>query len=313
MKVVAGIDIGGTGTKFGLVDEKGACQGIDRILTRNYPDPEEFVNEISRRILKMSEGYQLLGLGIGAPNANYYDGTIDKSPNLPWKGTIPLAGLFQKHISLPCIMTNDANAAAIGEMLFGSAKEMDDFIFVTLGTGLGSGIVANRQLVYGHDGLAAELGHIIVEKNGRTCGCGRKGCLETYASATGIKRTITEWMSQGKKSNFLEAKATISSADIFEAARNGDLLSQQAFEFTGEILGMALANSVAYTSPKAIFLFGGLANSKNLLFDPTRKHFEANLMNVYRNKISILPSGLKEDEAAILGAAALLWNQNKFF
>jgi glucokinase len=310
MRVVAGVDIGGTNTKYGLVNESGSCIVSDSMLTKKFRTPSDLVRKVSAKILKMATGSELIGVGIGAPNGNYYKGTIDHPPNLPWKGSIPLTSLFEEQTGVPCILTNDANAGAIGEMLFGSAKNINDFIFITLGTGLGSGIVANRQLIYGHDGLAAELGHVIVVNNGRLCGCGRKGCLETYASASGIKRTIEEWIGKGKSTVLSQKKGAIEAADVFLAAKKGDLLAIKAFEFTGKILGQALANSVAYTSPKAIFLFGGLADANELLFEPTKKHFEKNLLNIYKNKIGIFPSGLKESNVAILGAASLAWSRD---
>lgn len=309
MRVAAGIDIGGSGTKFGIVNEQGACTEIFRLPTKKFQSPEELVEKISSHISELlPENSRLAGIGIGAPNANFYKGVIESAPNLPWQGTVPLVKLFEKQVKVPCILTNDANAAALGEMYFGGARKMDDFIFVTLGTGLGSGIVANRQLIYGHDGLAAELGHVIVVKNGRNCGCGRKGCLETYVSVTGLKRTVKEWISEGKKS-VLSKPEKIRFSDIFEAAENGDSLAMEAFEFTGEMLGLALANSVAYTSPKAIFLFGGLTKAEHLIFEPTQRHFEKNLMNIYKNKIKILPSELRKNHAPVLGAASLILNK----
>lgn len=311
MKVVAGIDIGGTNTKFGLVSEQGVCSEVVCVPTKEYQDPSYFVKDISDKILKLlAPCHELIGIGVGVANGNFYQGTIEYAPNLPWNGIIPLAKLFEQKTHVPCILTNDANAAAIGEMLFGGAKQMKDFIFVTLGTGLGSGIVSNGQVIYGHDGLAAELGHVMVIRNGRVCGCGRKGCLETYVSATGIKRTVYNWISRGEKSVLSQYKESIQASDICWAASNGDQLALKAFEFTGEILGHALANSVAYTSPKAIFLFGGLANAKNLLFEPTVRHFENNLLTIYKNKIKILPSHLEENKVAILGAASLVWKQD---
>jgi len=310
MRVVAGVDIGGTNTKYGLVNETGSCIVSASVPTRKFKAPGDLVKTIAAKILRMAAGNELVGVGIGAPNGNFHKGTIDHPPNLPWKGSIPLTALFEQKTGVPCILTNDANAGAIGEMLFGDAKDINDFIFITLGTGLGSGIVANRQLIYGHDGLAAELGHVIVEKNGRLCGCGRKGCLETYASASGIKRTVEEWISLGKDTTLKKHKGAIDSADIFAAAQKGDALAIRAFEFTGKILGQALANSVAYTSPKAIFLFGGLADAGELLFEPTKKHFEKNLLNIYKNKIGIFPSGLRESNVAILGAASLAWSRD---
>jgi glucokinase len=311
MRVVAGIDIGGTNAKFGLVDEKGECGYIKNIATKEFQSPIHFAQNIAGRIFELLLPHQeLIGIGIGVANGNFYNGTIEYSPNLPWHGIVPLAQLFEREMQVPCILTNDANAAAIGEMLFGGAKKMKDFIFVTLGTGLGSGIVSNGQVIYGHDGLAAELGHVMINKKGRSCGCGRKGCLETYVSATGIKRTVYNWISRGEKTILANYKTTIDATDISYAARNGDALALKAFEFTGEILGHALANSVAYTSPKAIFLFGGLANAKELLFEPTIRHFEKNLLTIYKNKIQIRPSELEENKVAILGAASLVWKQN---
>lgn len=311
MKVVAGIDIGGTNTKFGLVSEQGVCSEVICVPTKQFNEPAYFVKEISERIFRLlGPQHELIGIGVGVANGNFYKGTIEYAPNLPWQGIIPMARLFEQNTHLPCILTNDANAAAIGEMLFGGAKKIRDFIFVTLGTGLGSGIVSNGHIIYGHDGLAAELGHVMVIRNGRACGCGRRGCLETYVSATGIKRTVYNWISRGEKSVLAKNKEAIQAADICRAASDGDTLALKAFEFTGEILGHALANSVAYTSPKAIFLFGGLANAKKLLFEPTIRHFEKNLLTIYKNKIEILPSRLEENKVAILGAASLVWKQD---
>jgi glucokinase len=282
------------------------------VLTKKFKNPDELVKEICLRIQKKAGKNNLKGIGVGAPNANLFKGTIDSAPNLPWGGVIPLAHLFEKEARVPCIVSNDANVAAAGEMLFGNAKKINDFIFITLGTGVGSGIVVNRKLVYGHDSLAAELGHVIVAKNGRACRCGRKGCLETYVSATGIKRTIEGWLRNGEKSVLKKNADAIHSADIFSAAQKGDALAKKAFEFTGEILGLALANSVAYTSPQAIFLSGGLSKAKELLFVPTIHHFEKNLLTIYKNKIKILPSALEENRVAVLGAASLIWKKNKF-
>ncbi len=311
MEVVAGIDIGGTNTRYGLTDANGKCLVIYSLPTKTFETPEDFAREISASISHMAQGYDLLGIGIGAPNGNIFSGSIEQPPNLPWKGTTPLAQMMQNHINVPVLLTNDANAAAMGEMLFGNAKNMNDFILITLGTGLGSGIVTNKQLIYGHDGFAAEIGHVIVKENGRKCGCGRCGCLETYASATGLAITAYEWMREGQSSVLKDFKYEIKSSDICDAARKGDKLAMRAFSYTGEILGVALANSVAYTSPQAIFLSGGLTYAKELLFKPTQYHFEKNLMNIYRNKIKLLPSGLEDNHVAILGAASLIWNQRR--
>jgi glucokinase len=275
--------------------------------TSNYNTAEELVKDVSVRILNLlQENLRLAGVGIGAPNGNFYSGTIDMAPNLKWKGVVPLAELFKKELNTEVLLTNDANAAAIGEMIFGAAKGMKNFLFITLGTGLGSGIVVNGQMVYGHDGLAGELGHVIMFQDGRICGCGRKGCLETYCSATGIVNT---YLSYFPESHFEGKK--IDAKYIFEKAKENEEEAIKSFEYTGEILGLALANSVAYTSPEAIFIFGGLALAENYLFDPLKKSFSKNLLNIYRREIKILPSALPENTAAILGAASLCWENLK--
>jgi glucokinase len=312
MNVVAAIDIGGTNTRFGLVDEAGKILSRDAISTIAYPDANDLVKVISEKIVHelRTTNYELKGAGIGAPNGNYFNGTIEFAPNLKWKGIISLAKLFEEQLNVPAVLTNDANAAAYGEMYFGGAKGMKDFIFITLGTGLGSGLVVNGQMIYGHDGFAGELGHTILIRHGRQCGCGRKGCLEQYCSATGIVKTYIEIL----KSEHSELLNTINQFNIdakyiYEKALAGDGAAFYAFNYTGEMLGFALANSVAYTSPEAIFLFGGLAQSGELLFNPTLMSFEKNLLNIWKNKIKILPSALPEDDAAILGAASLMWNE----
>ena len=270
-EIAAGIDIGGTNTVFGIVDKQGNIILEESMSTRGYKEANNFVYELSNRLKilfnKANKKYQLKGVGIGAPNANYYKGTIEDAPNLEWKGVIPLAKIMQEKLNVPVWLTNDANAAALGEMLYGGAKNMRDFLFITLGTGLGSGIVSNGKLIYGHDGFAGEIGHTIVIENGRECGCGRKGCLETYASASGIKRTVIELLSETNRKSILRDfdNADIDSKLIYESAKKGDIISLEAFDFTAKILGKALANSVAYTSPEAIFLFGGLANAEDLL------------------------------------------------
>jgi glucokinase len=309
-QLVAGIDIGGTNSVFGLVDRKGNCIAKGSIPTAQLKTAESLVKEISRAIKGFSEGYEVLGAGIGAPSANYHNGSIEHAANLQWKGIVPLARMFQRMMKIPVVLTNDANAGALGEMIFGGAKNMKDFIFITLGTGLGSGIVVDGRVVYGHDGFAGEIGHTCAIPGGRACGCGRKGCLETYVSATGIKRTINEWIEAGKTTSLAKFPAKdISAERIYNEALNGDQVAREAFEFTGEILGRVLADSVAYTSPEAIFLFGGLANAGDLIFKPTIEHFEANLLRLYQGKVKILQSGLFENNAAILGAAALIWDE----
>lgn len=313
-KLVAGIDIGGTNSAYGLVDEKGNILKKGNVPTNDYPDPLDLTkaisNSIKETISELNNGYELIGVGIGAPNGNFFNGTIEFAPNLNWKGIIPLAQYFKEELGCKAILTNDANAAAIGEMVFGGAKGMKDFIFITLGTGLGSGIVVNGEIVYGHDGFAGEIGHVIMFSDGRPCGCGRKGCLETYCSATGIKRTYSDLlMSHHEKSNL--ASKVGDAKYIYDKATNGDKDAIEAFRYTGEILGMALANSVAYTSPKAIFLFGGLAQAADFIFAPAIDSFERHLLNIYKNKIKILPSLLPENDAAILGAASLVWKEHR--
>ncbi len=314
-EVVIGIDIGGTYTKTGIVDRSGNVYFDQSIETDKYEDPVAFVDAIHALILKQIESqkddFTIRGIGIGAPNGNYYNGNIEFAPNLVWKGVIPFVELFGKKFDLPVALTNDANAAAIGEMLFGAAQNMNNFLMITLGTGLGSGLVVNGKLVYGHDGFAGELGHVSVKENGRKCGCGKRGCLETYVSATGIKRTVFELLAtETEPSEFrhvtfeeLEAK------DITEAAIRGDFIAQLAFEKTGRILGGALANTIAHISPQAIFLFGGLAKSGKWIFDPTKEAMNNNVLEIFRGKIKILPSALIDKNIAVLGAAALIWKE----
>lgn len=298
-KFAVGIDIGGTNIKVGLVDAEGEIHHRFVLKTADFPEPTLLVDDLAARIHNVVDGQSLLGIGVGAPNGNFYRGTIEDAPNLQWKGIVPIAAWMMEATGVPCLLTNDANAAALGEMLFGAAKGMTDFLFITLGTGLGSGIVVGGELVYGHDGAAGELGHVIVDPGGRPCGCGRQGCLEQYASATGLVLTYRELNR--------DAPASTNARDVFEKAETGEPAALDTFEQTGRVLGLALANSVAYTQPEAIFLFGGLAEAGNLLFNPVRRHFEANLLNIYRGKTTIQPSGLAESDAAILGAASLIW------
>jgi glucokinase len=311
-EVVLGIDIGGTGIKFGLVTREGKILHSDKVKTKGYPKPDALSTDLKKRTAaKLKElGAAIAGVGIGTPNGNYFEGTIEHAPNLPWKGIIPLKSFFEKTFKKPVALTNDAKAAALGEMYFGSAIGCKNYLFITLGTGLGSGEVVNGKLIYGHDSMAGELGHVIVYRNGRLCGCGRKGCIEQYASATGIVKTYYELLRNKSVDNFrLSLGSMIDSEAICKLAEEGDEIAQEAFSRTGWILGFHLANSVCYTRPEKIFLFGGLAQSGDLLFEPTKKSFEENLMPIYQNQIPILPSGLKESEAAILGAASLIWDQ----
>jgi glucokinase len=309
-ELVLGIDIGGTNTVWGIVDVRGQILSTGKISTKGHPNPETFMQALHTSVNAGAPAElisQITGIGIGAPNGNYYSGCIEFAPNLEWKGVIPLKDLSEKHFQIKTRITNDANAAALGEMQYGSARGMKDFIMVTLGTGVGSGFVANGALIYGHDGLAGELGHVIAVRNGRSCGCGRKGCLETYTSATGVVRTAQELLENYPGKSLLQ-NVPLSSKEIANAAEKGDELSIQIFDFTAQILGQSLADAVAITSPSAIILFGGLAQSGELLMKPLKKYFEENLLSIYRNKVQILSSQLPESDAAVLGAAGLAWN-----
>lgn len=330
-KLAFGVDIGGINTAFGLVDENGDLYGESVVSTKKYPYVEDYPAYIedlcqSMRALASSVTfeYELTGIGIGAPNANYHKGTVENPANL-WKfreedknpdekrRVFHLAADITKCFGgVKALITNDANAATIGEMIYGNAKGMRDFMMVTLGTGLGTGFVANGEMIYGHDGFAGELGHVIVERNnGRECGCGRKGCLETYVSATGIKRTAFELMA---KMNFQSKLRDVAFSDfdasmISAAAEQGDPVALEAFRFTGEMLGRALADVVTVTSPQAIFLFGGLSKAGKMIFEPTQWYMEENMLFVFKNKVKLLPSGIQGKNAAILGASALIWQE----
>lgn len=314
-EVALGIDIGGTYTKFGFIRRNGEAIYDGSIQTTGHTDLKSYQAALAEAIKdafgRFRNEYSLAGVGIGAPNGNYYKGTIEFAPNLDWKEVVPFVELFKEHFDLPMALTNDANAAAIGEMIYGSASGMNDFVIITLGTGLGSGLVVNGEVVYGHDGFAGEVGHVQVYENGRMCGCGRRGCFETYASASGLRRTVFELLCD---ETFPSSLRDISFHDmtakkIADAAKEGDPIATRAFEITGKILGMKLADTVAHTSPEAIFLFGGLTNAGDILFKPTRESFEDNLLKVYKNKIKIVPSGLQETNAAVLGASALVWKE----
>jgi glucokinase len=313
--VTLGVDIGGTNTKFGLVDREGKCIAEMSIPTEAQEPAENLIGRLHEKAEEMCrplEGkYKLRGIGIGAPNANYYRGTVENPPNLNWKGVVDVSALVRKYYDLPVAVTNDANAAALGEMLYGAAKGMKDFIVITLGTGLGSGIVSRGELVYGADGFAGEIGHTIVDPQGRECGCGQRGHLETYASATGICRTVSELISVRRGESELRSIAPrdLTSRMIAGAADRGDEIAKEEFEITGRILGMKLADSVAHLSPEAIILFGGMAAAGALIFDPTKRSLEEHLLPIYRNKVKLLPSGLKEGDTAVLGASALIWNE----
>ncbi len=312
-EIVAGVDIGGTNTVYGLVDRKGEVVAEGSLNTTSYPEINDFVSALVTVINKLlsSGDYKLLGIGIGAPNANYHKGTIELAPNLAWKGIVPLADLIKKKIDVPVIVTNDANAAAMGEMIFGGAKNMKDFIVLTLGTGLGSGIVINGQMVYGHTGFAGELGHTTIVPGGRDCGCGRKGCFETYASASGLVRTVLLLLSEMREDSILRnlKPSELTSRKIAEAAEANDPVALRAMDFTAEKLAFGIYNAIGFSSPEAVFLFGGLANAGEKLFEPVRKYVEKNVQPIFRGTVKILPSGIPESNAAVLGAAALIWNE----
>ncbi|MBS1783443.1 MAG: ROK family protein [Bacteroidetes bacterium] len=306
-----GIDIGGTNTVFGLVNSQGDIIARGHIPTLGFATAQEFLKALSQNMQAMMSNYpqaMIQGIGVGAPNGNVYTGEILNAANLPWKGVIPLATVLKEMLGMKVWVTNDANAAAIGEMIYGVAKGMKDFIMVTLGTGVGSGFVSNGQLIYGHDGFAGELGHIIAIREGRDCGCGRKGCLETYTSATGIVRTAKERLERySKGSSSLQLANKLTAESIFQAAEMGDALARDIFQFTGKILGQTLADVVAITSPEAIIFFGGLAHAGKWILEPTQHHMEANLLSLYKNKVKFLLSALPDADVAILGASALVW------
>ncbi|MCH5246337.1 MAG: ROK family protein [Muribaculaceae bacterium] len=309
-----GIDIGGTNTVFGIVDKNGNVIASSSIKTAGHDNINDYIDELYNNLTRLIEennaAGKINGIGIGAPNANYFTGIIEDGVNLPWPTPIPLAQLVTDKFGIPCIITNDANAAAIGEMTYGAARGMKDFIMITLGTGVGSGIVVNGQLVYGHDGFAGELGHVIMRReNGRQCGCGRTGCLETYCSATGVARTAREFLETRSQPSTLRniPAETITSKDVYDAAMAGDNLAKEIFEYTAGILGEALADFTTFSSPKAFIIFGGLAKSGDLLIKPLKESMERNMLKVFKDKVQILPSQLKEADAAVLGASALGW------
>lgn len=315
---VVGIDIGATTAKIGIVDMRGNVLSQTAIRSNDTTDAAEFVTNLCNAVRKLVEQNhdlsEIRGIGIGAPNANYYNGTIENAVNLTWGGQqiIPFAEMVTQCIGLPVRITNDANAAAVGEMTYGAARGMKNFIMITLGTGVGAGIVVNGSLLYGHDGFAGELGHVtMVRNNGRLCGCGKMGCLEAYASATGVARTARELLETTDRQSLLRniPLEDISSKDVFEAAQQGDELARDIFNFTGKMLGEALADFVAFSSPEAIVLFGGLTKAGNLIMKPVVENMNANLMPLWKNKIKVVLSQLKESDAAILGASALAWEQ----
>jgi len=311
---VIGIDMGGTNTAFGIVDARGNVIASSSIKTGKHSKIEDYINElyteINRIIVANDAVDKINGIGIGAPNANYFTGVIEDGVNLPWPTPIPLADLISKKFGIPCVITNDANAAAIGEMTYGAARGLKDFIMITLGTGVGSGIVVNGQMVYGHDGFAGELGHVIMKRNnGRVCGCGRTGCLEAYCSATGVARTAREFLEIRDEDSLLREYdiESITSKDVYDCAVKGDKLAMDIFNYTGTILGEALADFVTFSSPEAFVIFGGLTKSGDYIMNPIREAFDKNIMKVFKGKVKILISELKESDAAVLGASALGW------
>ena len=312
---VVGIDVGGTNTVAGIVDKRGQILISGSIKTAKHPQVEDYLDELTELIngliAEVTTKDQIKGIGAGTPNGNYFTGSIEFAPNLPWKGVIPFAQMLEDRVGIPVALTNDANAAAIGEMTYGAARGMKDFIVITLGTGVGSGIVVNGQLVYGHDGFAGELGHVIVRRhNGRMCGCGRTGCLEAYSSATGVARTAREYL-ELKPDTPTRLRnipiEEITSKEVFDAAIQGDEMAKDIFRFTGEMLGEAFADFVAFSSPEAIILFGGLSKAGDLIMNPIRESMEKSLLNIFRNKVKLMFSELKESDAAVLGASALGW------
>lgn len=310
-----GIDIGGTTTKFGIVNDAGKIIEQDRIPSNEHEVVEDFIEDLAVKLKPMIERAggvdKFVGIGIGAPNGNIYTGTIEYAPNLKWKGIIPIADLIEKKFNLTTKLTNDANAAAVGEMMYGACKSMKHFITITLGTGVGSGIVIDGKIVVGHDGFAGELGHTIIRPGGRLHkSTGMQGSLESYASATGVRETAIEMLTQHPEEPSLLRNYSINeltSESVYECAMQGDNIANKIFDFTGQILGESLANFIMFSSPAAIVLFGGLTKAGNLLLNPTRKHMEANLLPIFQNKVKLIFSELKESDAAILGASALVW------
>jgi glucokinase len=314
-QITIGIDIGGTNTVMGFVDREGNCLTELSVSTRECTEIDPYIQNISRLLsaeLSAHTDWQLMGIGIGAPNANYHRGTIENAPNLAWQGIVPFCEKLAAYFpNIAIAITNDANAAAIGEMMYGAAKGLRDFVVITLGTGLGSGIVVDGNLVYGHDGFAGEVGHTTVFLDGRACGCGKRGCLETYASATGMVRTMTEILCNSQKDSELRAipNNKLAALDISKAAKKGDTLAQECFDYTGKILGLKLADVVAHTSPSHIFIFGGVAKAGDLLLNPIRHYMEEFMFPIFRNKVTIQQSGLQNANAAVLGASALAWKE----
>ena len=313
--LVLGIDVGGQTTKCGVVDAEGNILAQSVIRSDEHTSAVEFVDALAEElhvlIAKAGAKGRILGIGMGAPNGNYYSGVIENAPNVTWarNGSVPIAQMLQERMEgIPVILTNDANAAAVGEMRYGAARGMKNFIVITLGTGVGSGIVIDGKVVYGHDGFAGELGHTCAIRDGRICGCGKKGCLEAYCSAIGAAKTAQEWLVESSEPSLLRGLSKITSKDVYDAAKQGDKLARRVFEYTGDILGRSLADFIAFSAPEAIILFGGLARSREFLEEPVRRAMNENVVPLWRNKVMLLFSPLKESDAAILGAAALAWD-----
>ena len=313
--VTIGIDIGGTNSVIGVVDRDGNILAENRISTTDYPEIRDHVaalhEAIQETLQKVPGEFEAKAIGIGAPNGNYYHGTIEDPPNLIWEGIIPLCDLMSKYYDIPVVLTNDANAAALGEMIYGGAKNMKHFIVYTLGTGLGSGIVINGEVLYGYTGFAGEIGHTTMVPGGRDCGCGRQGCLETYVSATGIVRTVEELFALRRTPSPLRKVPSdkLTSKMITEAAQQGDPIALEAFDKTADMLALSIVNSVAFASPEAIFLFGGLSKAGKYLFEPTEKYVNEKIQSIFKGTVKILPSLIPENNAAILGASALAWKE----
>lgn len=312
---VIGLDMGGTNSVFGIVDQRGTIKATTAIKTKAYPNIHDYVKaavEALTPIIDLMGGIQYIkGMGIGAPNANFYSGCIENAANLVWQGIVPIAQLFEEALGIPVRVTNDANAAAVGEMTYGVARGMKNFIMITLGTGVGSGIVVDGQVVYGSDGFAGELGHMIYDRSaaGRACGCGRKGCLETYCSATGVARTAREMVDTTDKPTLLRdlEDQEITSFDVFQAAEKGDEVAKQIFDFTGRVLGEACADMCTFNSPEAFVFFGGLTKAGDYIMQPLTKAYNENVLRNYAGKTQLLISTLSGEEAAVLGASALAW------
>ncbi len=314
---VIGLDMGGTNSVFGIVDHRGNIVAQTAISTKAYPDINDYVAASVKALEPIIDEVggidKIKGMGIGAPNGNYYNGTIEYAANLVWEGVIPIGKLFEEALGIPCHVTNDANAAALGEMTYGVARGMKNFIMITLGTGVGSGIVIDGKVVYGSDGFAGELGHAIFDRSpdARECGCGRRGCLETYTSATGVARTARLMLEKRSEPSLLREHdpEKITSYEVFLAAEKGDKLAKEIFEYTGSILGRACANYALSCSPEAFIFFGGLTKAGHHIMDPIQRAYDSEILNIYKGKAKFLVSSLKGSEAAVLGASALGWEE----